>query len=414
MKKLLVFLILTILISCAPVATKPEIGVIPDVMEKDVQFKPKFEESDPEVFMKDMPDSPFILNSVTLFERVYPEVVISRDVSDFDYDNGILVISSGDKILTSYKGCGSLLLKFKPEKIELYDKILIAESEDIFELYDLYTCGNIFSYNKNEYNISYSNAKVLIYKNRYFEVKNLDKSTFISGNLFKKIEKGHIYNDSVYLVDIDKNLVEVDLSKKMMKKPLKIETTDVIFYKDYYFFKDNSTLRRVSLKAFIAETVEDKNYIIRGNSVFFLNDTFLKYFTGDKKEILKMKSDDTTFYILRKDGLKVIDLKEKKFIKKILLNTYNPSACRFGNIYKFNDIDGTVRYIDYNNGNILKDVENFKCEEELLYKDGGFYSKNNKLIFKIASVVNENEKYKMLKREIDEETIYFYFDKKSG
>lgn len=412
MKTLFLCLMLITLLSCAPVTTEPKLGMNTQIVSEDVKFKPIFEESDPEDFIKVMPDSPFILNSITLFERVYPEKVVSRDVSDFDYENGILVISTGERILTSHKGCSSLVLGFKPEKIELQDKILVVDSKDMFELYDLHACAKIYSYKKDGYSVRYSDAKVLIYKNRYFEVKNLDKSTFISGNLFKKIEKGHIYDNKVYLVDSDKNLVEVDLSKRIMQKPQKIENTDIIFYKDNYLFKDNDTLKKVSLKTFTTEIVEDKNYIIRGEDIYFLSDTFLKFFTGVKEDILKMKNDDTTFYILKNDGLKVIDIGEKKFTKKILFKTYTPFACRMGNIYKFDDIDGSAKYIDYEKETVLKEIEDFQCEEELFYKDGGFYSKEGKLIFTIATVVNENDKYKMLKREIDEETIYFYFDEK--
>jgi len=367
----------------------------------------------PEDFEKKTPQSSLILNSVIHFKKGFYTKKLSENVEDFDFKNGLIVILKNDKILTNYENCTEILLDETFDDIEINNWLISVKNENSFRIYDLKACGTIFSMDAKQKNIKTYGDKILVFQNRYFEILNFDKSVYLSGNLFNRISKGHIYNNKVYLIDDKSNCVEVDLIAKTMHPMRKFNPKDTFFQEDSIYNIVDKSLLRINLNNFnVEDNLTEGDFIAKSGNLIILTKNFKSNFNGDAKKIKKIRYKDDTYFVLMEKELYAFDFSKEIFDKEIIFGNYKPVGCSNGHFYKFVDITGGSIYIDLKKISLSHKVEDFICEIELIYKEGAFYYPNEEIAFRFADVVQENDEYIMLKRVIDKNNVYFFFDKR--
>jgi len=367
----------------------------------------------PEDFEKKIPQSNLILNSAVHFKKGFYTKKIAENVRDFDFQKGLIAILKNDKIQTNYENCYEILLNEAFEKVEISDLFISVRNENSFQIYDLQACGLIFSLNAKQKGIEAYGDKILVFENRYFEILNLDKSVYLSGNLFNRILKGHIYKDKVYLIDDKYNFVEVNLVDKTMDASKKVDSKQAAFEREYYYVLEDNSLFKINLEDFkVEDKLSNEYFIPKPENFIILTDTFKNNFQGDIKKLKKLRYKDYIYFILLDEELYGYDFAKEAYEKKIILGKYQPKACSNGHFYRFMDVSGDEIYIDLEKISVSPRVEKFTCDIELIYKKGTFYYQDGRMAFRFADVVNENEKYIMYKRVIDEDNTFFFFEVK--
>ncbi|MCB4204485.1 hypothetical protein LF845_05875, partial [Deferribacterales bacterium Es71-Z0220] len=345
----------------------------------------------PEDFEKKIPQSNLILNSAVHFKKGFYTKKIAENVRDFDFQKGLIAILKNDKIQTNYENCYEILLNEAFEKVEISDLFISVRNENSFQIYDLQACGLIFSLNAKQKGIEAYGDKILVFENRYFEILNLDKSVYLSGNLFNRILKGHIYKDKVYLIDDKNNFVTVNLIDKTMDASKKFDLEYAVFENgNFYLQRDNSLLRINLDNLTVEDNLTDGSFISKSGSYIILTETLKNYFNSDFKNIEKIRYKDSVYFVLMGKELYGFDFAKEIFEKRIIFGKYQPNACSNGEFYRFIDVSGDEIYIDLKKISLTSKVEKFMCYTELQYKKGAFYYPDGKIAFRFADVVIEN------------------------
>ncbi|MGA1863219.1 hypothetical protein OWM07_10075 [Deferribacter thermophilus] len=363
-------------------------------------------------FESNMPKSDFILNGVVHFKRRYTVKTITDNVTDFYISNDEVFLLKNGIVKTNIKNCYELLVEDNAKEIRVSGNYIYLNYQNRIDIYDKRQCGKIGKIDTSSYQYNFENSFILLFLNRHFRVLDVTGKEILSGYLFKKIEQGKIFNKKLYLLNSDNELVVVDVDNKVIGKPDKIKSDKVYFLNDYIILEKNKKYYKLKYEDYlnyskICYPLKKGDYPI----FCFDDEKVFSFFDKLSDSVDKIMSDNEIYFFKSKNMLKYANLGKKVYFKEILLNRPKLKACKTDNGYILFDIDGDKRFIDTNKYSIDKLPEKAKCDKELTYKYGVFYENGNPII-KIAKVVNENEKYKMLKREIDENNIYYYFDKK--
>ncbi|WP_153801472.1 hypothetical protein [Deferribacter desulfuricans] len=363
-------------------------------------------------FESNMPKSDFILNGVVHFKRIYSVKTVSDNVTDFYILNNEIFILKNSVVKTNIKNCYELLVEDNAKEIRVSGNYIYLIYQNRIDIYDKRQCGKIGKIDAASYQYDFDNSFILLFLNRHFRVLDVTGKEILSGYLFKKIEQGKIFNRKLYLLNSDNELVVVDIDNKIIGNPVKVDFEEVYFFNDCIILEKNKKYYKLQYgdyldNAKICYPLKKGDYPI----FCFDNKKVFSFFDKLHDSVNKIMSDNEIYFFKSNNMLKYADLGKKVYFKEIFLNRPKLKACKTDNGYILFDIDGNKRFIDTNKYSIEKLPEKAECDKELTYKYGVFYENGNPIIT-IAKVVNENEKYKMLKREIDEDNIYYYFDKK--
>ncbi|MBZ4644160.1 MAG: hypothetical protein JG767_1769 [Deferribacteraceae bacterium] len=404
---LLLLLILTVSCTYKPDFVE-DVSKTPRLL--DIVNKDNIEIDSPDNFKKEFPKSKLMLDYIVHFKRAPYKKIISEEVKDFDYNNGLLTVLKPDKILTNLSGCREILVNNQFENIHLKGNLLSVENNNLYEIYDVYKCGKIFSIKKGQDNLIFDGDKILRYENRYFEVLNLDKSIRLSGNLFKKIVNAHIYSGKLYLIDAENNLVIVDVESRKMFPPTKVLAEQILFDDDIMYLLEEKKLTRINIDnmSMVGE-ISKSGYIVTENKVILFDNNTSEFLNNEYK-LRKIVHNKESYFILSNDILYIYEPSREIYYKEIILKKFDPQGCKYGKIYRFTDINQETRFIDFEKYSLINMSDNFTCEDVLDFRNGVFYHKNKTAAFKIADIVNSSDNYIMLERKIDDNNTYFYFE----
>lgn len=355
-------------------------------------------------FIKKMPKSDFIRRGVIYFSKSTPEKVIDVEVLDFDLDNSTLVILKKDLIRLLHPSCKSMLNNHSLSNIHLNGRSIYGESEENVVIYDIPNCGIVSRISKNNYSFRPGPNRFVLFQNRNFKVLNIDGNEYLSGNLFKKITDAHLGEKYLLLLDADNNLISVDTINKIMLPSQKIDADEVHFGRKDLFIRRGEKIY-----------LYDYNEINEKSKSYDVKNCYLKgydSFCSSNERVLnsdKALNYDNYFIIKDKNTLKSLNLNEEIYKKTIYLTEYIPKACRQNDHILFYDIDNTIKKISLSNYSVEILSGEIKCTSFLDYKLGEFYENEN-VILKIGETVNRDEEDAMIKREMDENNIYIFFE----
>ncbi|ADD67277.1 hypothetical protein Dacet_0479 [Denitrovibrio acetiphilus DSM 12809] len=378
----------------------------------------------PEDFEKEMPSSDITLASIISFTKKPTVKDIADDVTDLDYENGLLVLLKGRTIETNRIDCPSILLPDdKYRSIQLENGLAVVAGSTKAVLADIAQCGTLYETNSAGKGFSLSKDYFLEITGNTFSIYDSRRTRELhKGDFLGSVYIGMLSGDKAMFVNDNGKiaLMSARTGKYIAIYGGSVQVRQAYFENDsIYVYDEENDLRRLTADYKAGRLIDDGNTQAIDGCFFFKRSGKLYcdgYIYGlDIAYDLPVDADkglirDGLIFVVKDGVVSFVDttLAYKKSVK--LAPAGNRLCLKDGLAY-FTDFNGSFKYISASGDEETADEMPDECDHSFDFEQGALRTPDGKEIYRFADIVNSSEKAYMLKRVIDDE-VYYYFEKK--
>ena len=375
----------------------------------------KAEPSNPKDFEAKIPESSMIRSSLISFSKTYQRVYSDSDVTSMAAGKDMIAVLKPDEIGFTIASCPGLYLKHTYENVRVYGLEAVIYNSSHVDVYSATECASVGTYPRMlngsveivpNYIIEWAGSQAAL-RNSY----NGDELYFGDTGLLIKAA-GYINGAPVllqengYLLTYDKNIKAFTLTGQIPSGYNEIYHSEGRFYGT---LKDNKKF--LVLDNDTVKISDNTDCTASPHSVSGLCGTTL-ITDSEMYHDLPIKdnfaSTSTTFITLDKSNIQIYYL-ETVWQRFLSMNYELPKACISGKTLYYKSFSGNM-YQNINGKETKISVIPKKCSHQNIMLNYGEFYCSGKKCGKFAVPIKNNTDAVMYRR-IEDNTIYYYFDK---
>lgn len=378
---------------------------------------------DPKDFEMSMPDQDASLAAVYKYSKEPTVVTVTSGVTDFDYENGLLVVLKKEMITTNLVKCESMNLTDTFMSVSISGHLVLLIGPTKTSLADLDKCAIVRTVDSVKKGFSLSDKGFLeLTPDSYTLYDRYRTQKVFDGKFTGNIAYGKISSkDILFATDSGKiALMGLDNGKFMAINDGRLKIRE-IQYNDkgiYVITSDDDKLLHLEpnyAKGLIstvasAQGKEGCNLLKRSGMMYcdgYIVGTDYVYKSPIQAEYGLL--NEGMLFLVHDGTLMFVD-KELIYRQSVVIGSKGePTLCLSDNKAYFHDLDGKDRYFTADGSENLTDQYPATCDHEFNLSEGALKASDGKIIYRYADAINRSDRAVMLKRVIGQE-IYYYFD----
>ena len=370
----------------------------------------------PEIFERSVPESLITLSSLTIFEYGYDSLYYGNGLIDFATDDNVIVLLSGDQLVSNVKTCQAMPLNYIFNKVYPYKSFIIVYNYSTIEVYSLKECGKLASYTRalngdikvvDDFLIEYESSRVVLR-----ELLTGAQISTVETDL--EIATAGEYNGRVSLIHKNGFITYYDkkVNSFLLDTAVNLNFAHINYINSSFYGITNDGAFFTIINGKVT-TYEDKNCYISSGSIAAICSTKLLY-NGQVYENVpnmgKFIAGKGVFITFNPPEFQMYKLIQA-YQKKVQFDYTLPSLCRTSNntIY-FKNFSGKNRKVENKVESATSSIpKSCKPNAKLYIEKGVFVCDNNNCgNFSEKIVIDEEtSRYKRL----EENKIFYYYNK---